>query len=152
MLKDIGGLINIEIGHGFDMSDYLNATCKTSYIKGGAFWDHDAKWFSSKLEFEHFQQISEVVESNLSRNQYIFEIIAPYKRGLYFNFNIEVEDFSFPGSNRCIFDVFCHRIGKEILWIFFRFYFFTKAKIVLGYSSTIIKTCSIKPNQSLPVS
>ena len=90
------GLINIEIGHGFDMSDYLNATRKTSYIKGGAFWDHDAKWFSSKLEFEHFQQISEVVESNLSRNQYIFEIIAPYKRGLYFNFNIEVEDFLSP--------------------------------------------------------
>ena len=73
------GLINIEIGHGFDMSDYLNATRKTSYIKGGAFWDHDAKWFSSKLEFEHFQQISEVVESNLSRNQYIFEIIDNQK-------------------------------------------------------------------------
>ena len=90
------GLFNLELGHGFDMSDYLNATRKTSYIKGGAFWDHDTKWFSSKLEFEHFQQISEVVESNLSRNQYIFEIIAPYKNGLYFNFNIEVEDFLSP--------------------------------------------------------
>ena len=31
------GLINIEIGHGFDMSDYLNATRKTSYIKSGIF-------------------------------------------------------------------------------------------------------------------
>jgi len=87
------GLINIEIGHGFDMSDYLNATRKTSYLKGGVFWDHNTAWFSSKLEFEHFQQISEIVESNLSRNQYIFEVILPIKKSLYINLNIEVEDF-----------------------------------------------------------
>lgn len=87
------GLVNIEIGHGFDMSDYLNATRKTSYLKGGIFWDHETQWFSSKLEFEHFQQISEVVESNLSRNQYIFEIIFPINEELYVNLNLEVEDF-----------------------------------------------------------
>ena len=87
------GLINIEIGHGFDMSDYLNATRKTSYLKSGIFWDHNTPWFSSKLEFEHFQQISEVVKSNLSRNQYIFEVIFPINKELYVNLNIEVEDF-----------------------------------------------------------
>ena len=87
------GLINIEIGHGFDMSDYLNATRKTSYIKSGIFWDHNETWFSSKFEFEHFQQISEVVQSNLSRNQYIFEVILPINKSTYFNLNIEVEDF-----------------------------------------------------------
>ena len=87
------GLINIEIGHGFDMSDYLNATRKTSYLKGGIFWDHNTPWFSSKLEYEHFQQISEIVESNLSRNQYIFEVIFPLSGNLYVNLNIEVEDF-----------------------------------------------------------
>ena len=87
------GLVNIEIGHGFDMSDYLNATRKTSYLKGGIFWDHKTRWFSSKLEFEHFQQISEVVESNLSRNQYIFEMIFPINEELYINLNVEVEDF-----------------------------------------------------------
>ena len=90
------GLINIEIGHGFDMSDYLNATRKTSYIKGGIFWDHDASFFSTKLEFEHFQQISEIVESNLSRNQYILEVLFPYKESLFFNINLEVEDFIMP--------------------------------------------------------
>ena len=90
------GLINIEIGHGFDMSDYLNATRKTSYIKGGIFWDHDASFFSTKLEFEHFQQISEIVESNLSRNQYILEVLFPYKESLFFNINLEVEDFIIP--------------------------------------------------------
>ena len=87
---------SIEIGHGFDMSDYLNATRKTSYLKGGIFWDHNSPWFSTKLEFEHFQQISEIVESNLSRNQYIFEVIIPYKEKLYFNINLEVEDFIIP--------------------------------------------------------
>lgn len=87
------GLINFEIGHGFDMSDYLNATRKTSYLKSGIFWDHSTPWFSSKLEFEHFQQISEVVKSNLSRNQYIFEVIFPINKELYVNLNIEVEDF-----------------------------------------------------------
>ena len=87
------GLINIEVGHGFDMSDYLNATRKTSYLKGGIFCDHNTPWFSSKLEYEHFQQISEIVESNLSRNQYIFEVIFPLSGNLYVNLNIEVEDF-----------------------------------------------------------
>ena len=87
------GLINIEVGHGFDMSDYLNATRKTSYLKGGIFWDHNTPWFSSKLEYEHFQQISEIVESNLSRNQYIFEVIFPLIENVYVNLNIEVEDF-----------------------------------------------------------
>ena len=87
------GLINIEVGHGFDMSDYLNATRKTSYLKGGIFWDHNTNWFSSKLEYEHFQQISEIVQSNLSRNQYIFEVIFPLSKNVYVNLNIEVEDF-----------------------------------------------------------
>jgi len=87
------GLINIEAGHGFDMSDYLNATRKTSYLKGGIFWDHNTPWLSSKLEYEHFQQISEIVESNLSRNQYIFEVIFPLNKNVYINLNIEVEDF-----------------------------------------------------------
>ena len=87
------GLINIELGHGFDMSDYLNATRKTSYLKGGIFWDHNTPWFSSKLEYEHFQQISEIVESNLSRIQYIFEVIFHLSKNVFVNLNIEVEDF-----------------------------------------------------------
>ena len=87
------GLINIEVGHGFDMSDYLNATRKTSYLKVVIFSEHNTPWFSSKLEYEHFQQISEIVESKLSRNQYIFEVIFPLSGNLYVNLNIEVEDF-----------------------------------------------------------
>jgi len=87
------GLINIEIGHAFDISDYLNATRKTSYLKSGLFWDHDTKWFSTKFEAEHFQQISEIVKNNLSRNQFLFEIIIPYKKNFSINLNYELEDY-----------------------------------------------------------
>ncbi|MDD9888545.1 MAG: hypothetical protein OXU46_08025 [Candidatus Marinimicrobia bacterium] len=87
------GLINAELGHAFDMSDYLNETRKTSYIKTGAFWDHDTNQFSTKLELEYFKQISEVVENDLSRIQYMLEVIVPIKAGLSFNMNYEMEDY-----------------------------------------------------------
>ncbi len=87
------GLINTELGHAFDMSDYLNETRKTSYIKTGLFWDHDSNRFSTKLELEYFKQISEVVENNLSRMQYMLELIVPFKNGLSFNINYEMEDY-----------------------------------------------------------
>ncbi|MDP6230297.1 MAG: hypothetical protein QF765_06330, partial [Candidatus Marinimicrobia bacterium] len=44
------GLVHAEIGHAYDMSDYLNDTRKTSYLKGGIFWDHDMKKISSKVD------------------------------------------------------------------------------------------------------
>ena len=46
-----------------------------------------------QIFFEHFQQISEIVESNLSRNQYILEVIFPLNKNLYVNLNVEMEDF-----------------------------------------------------------
>ena len=87
------GLINVELGHAFDISDYLNATRKTSYIKSGLFWDHDTKWFSTKIEAENFQQISEVVQNNLSRNQSLLEMIIPLKNNFSININYELEDY-----------------------------------------------------------
>ncbi len=88
------GLINAELGHAFDMSDYLNETRKTSYIKTGLFWDHDSDRFSTKLELEYFKQISEVIENDLSRIQYLLELIIPIKNGLSINVNYEMEDYS----------------------------------------------------------
>ncbi|MBC8345028.1 MAG: hypothetical protein H8E56_02070 [Candidatus Marinimicrobia bacterium] len=87
------GLLNLEIGHAFDMSDYLNEERKTSYVKTGVFWDHNTTRFSTKLEVEHFQQISEIHVSNLTRNQYLFEVIFPIKNGLSININYELEDY-----------------------------------------------------------
>ena len=87
------GLVNMEIGHAFDMSDYLNEERKTSYLKTGIFWDHNASRFSTKLEVEHFQQISEIHVNNLTRNQYLFELIFPIKNGVSINMNYELEDY-----------------------------------------------------------
>ncbi len=81
----------MEIGHAFDMSDYLNEERKTSYLKTGIFWDHNASRFSTKLEVEHFQQISEIHVNNLTRNQYLFELIFPIKNGVSINMNYELE-------------------------------------------------------------
>jgi hypothetical protein len=80
------------------MSDYLNEERKTSYIKTGFFWDHDASRFSTKLDVEYFQQISEINVSNLSRNQYMVELIIPFKNGVSFNMNYELEDYLGKGQ------------------------------------------------------
>ena len=52
-----------------------------------------SRGFSTKIEIEHFQQISEIIESNLTRNQYLFEFVLPLKNGLSFNINYELEDY-----------------------------------------------------------
>ena len=44
-------------------------------------------------EVEHFQQISEIHVSNLTRNQYLFELIFPIKNGVSINMNYELEDY-----------------------------------------------------------
>jgi hypothetical protein len=56
------------------MSDFLNDTRKTSYLKGGIFWDHELGKISTKLETEWFKQISDVVTTDLSRVQFFAEI------------------------------------------------------------------------------
>ena len=76
------GLVHAEIGHAYDMSDYLNDTRKTSYLKGGIFWDHDMKKISSKVDAEWFKQISDVVDSDLSRFQFFAELIYQINKSL----------------------------------------------------------------------
>ena len=93
-IKDYdNGLINAELGHAFDTSDYLNATRKTSYLKTGIFWDHNTNYFSSKLEIEYFEQISEVIENKLSRGQYLIQLIIPMNKNYFVNINFEKEEF-----------------------------------------------------------
>lgn len=76
------GHINCEAGHAFDSSDYLNDTRKTSYLKGGLYWDHNAGLFNTKVEAETFYQISDESEMNLSRTVFEGEITFPFKKGL----------------------------------------------------------------------
>lgn len=42
---------------------------------------------------EHFQQISEIIENNLTRNQYMFVLIVPVNNGISLNLNFEMEDY-----------------------------------------------------------
>ena len=87
------GHIITEIAHAYDMSDYLNDNRRTSYARGGLYWDHDTKLVNTKLEVEYFHQISEVVEENLSRTQAMAEVILPITKGLSAIIIYEVESY-----------------------------------------------------------
>ena len=91
------GHIISEIAHAYDMSDYLNDNRRTSYARGGLYWDHDTKWVSTKLEVEYFHQISEEVAENLSRTQAMAEIIMPITKGFSAIIIYEIE--SYPDSD-----------------------------------------------------
>lgn len=52
------------------MSDYLNDTRKTSYLKGGLFWDLDISLTSFAIDFEYFYQISDVVPEETALSRY----------------------------------------------------------------------------------
>ena len=87
------GHIITEIAHAYDMSDYLNDNRRTSYARGGLYWDHDTKWVKTKLEVEYFHQISEEVEENLSRTQAMAEIIMPITKGFSAIIIYEIESY-----------------------------------------------------------
>lgn len=74
------GHIHTELGHAYDMSDYLNDTRKTSYIKSGIFWDHDHNRFSIKLDTELFKQISDIVSTDQSRVQLFTELAYHFNK------------------------------------------------------------------------
>ena len=93
------GHIITELAHAFDMSDYLNDNRKTSYARTGIYWDYDTKFFSSKLEFEYFHQISEVVEKNLSRTQIMSEIIIPLNNKISASLIYETENYKQLNNN-----------------------------------------------------
>ena len=87
------GHIITEIAHAYDMSDYLNDNRRTSYARGGLYWDHDTKLFNTKLEVEYFHQISEEVEENLSRTQAMAEVIFPITNGFSAIIIYEIESY-----------------------------------------------------------
>jgi len=91
------GHINTELGHAYDMSDYLNDTRKTSYVKSGIFWDHSRQNTSLKLEAEWFVQISEIVEADLSRFQFFSEV--SYNINNHFAFIIGFEQDYYTENN-----------------------------------------------------
>ena len=68
------GNMTFELGWAYDISNYIESNEKTSYIKGAGSIDKSWSKTKTKLEIEYFHQISEIIESNVSRFQTIFEI------------------------------------------------------------------------------
>ncbi|MEE9167056.1 MAG: hypothetical protein V3U24_06315 [Candidatus Neomarinimicrobiota bacterium] len=68
--------LTTELALSYDMSDYLHDTQKTSYLKGGLFWDVDIKRSSLAVDFEYFYQISDVIpgKDNLTRYELSAEL------------------------------------------------------------------------------
>ena len=88
------GHIHTELGHAYDMSNYLNDTRKTSYLKGGLFWDHEMNKISSKFDAEWFQQISDIVDDDLSRLQIFAEITYHLNNSLAFIVGFEQDYYT----------------------------------------------------------
>lgn len=100
------GHVNVELGHAFDMADYLNDTRKTSYLKSGLYWDQDIQRVSIKLDAEYFYQISEVTQGeNLSRYEVFLSVRAMLTRSLSFVIGYEYEQIqdNNTGSGTVIF-------------------------------------------------
>lgn len=62
--------ITSEIALSYDMSDFLNDTRKTSYLKGGIFWDLDLRKTSFAFDLEYFHQISDLFPSEKTLSRY----------------------------------------------------------------------------------
>ena len=94
-LKDFKrGHINGEIALAYDISDYLNTSEKTSYIKSGLYWDYDFDIFEIKLEFEDYKQITEIInDNNMSRMELLLEVYFPINDNLRIILGYEYEDF-----------------------------------------------------------
>ncbi|MBF88891.1 MAG: hypothetical protein CMG75_04380 [Candidatus Marinimicrobia bacterium] len=62
--------ITSEIALSFDMSDYLNSTRKTSYFKGGLFWDLNVNRTFFAFDLEYFYQISDLLPGDPTLSRY----------------------------------------------------------------------------------
>ena len=68
------GNMTTEMGMAYDMSDYLEDTRKTSYLKLAFTHDKDFRRIGTKIELDYFFQISDFNVYNLSRFQAIWEL------------------------------------------------------------------------------
>jgi len=88
------GHINAEVGLAYDISDYLNDSAKTSYLKSGIYWDQKLNDYEIKFEIENYKQITDVLIEDLSRTEILFEIYVPIRNNLRVVLGYEYEDFN----------------------------------------------------------
>ena len=92
--------INTEIGMAYDISDYLNDSRKTSYLKSGLYWDQNFKDFEIKLEIEHYYQISDVIENDdLSRFEMLVEVYWRIYENRRVILGYETEQFDYSDNS-----------------------------------------------------
>ena len=86
-----------EIAFSYDMSDYLNDTRKTSYLKYGFFWDINFSKIFMNLDFEYFSQISDLLPNEVLSNRYEVSSKINYQLNKFLNvtFGIEYEKYIF---------------------------------------------------------
>ena len=87
------GHVNAELALAYDISDYLNTSEKTSYIKSGIYWDHDFIDYEIKLEIENYHQITDIIDNNLSRTEILLEVYFPIEDNWRVILGYEYEDF-----------------------------------------------------------
>lgn len=85
--------LTTELALSYDMSDYLHDTQKTSYMKGGLFWDVDIGETSLALDLEYFHQISDIIpgKDDLTRYELSAELNIPFRNGFLITVGYEDE-------------------------------------------------------------
>ena len=92
--------INAELALAYDISDYLNDSRKTSYIKSGLYWDQKINNHEIKLELEHYYQITDLINNvDLSRLELLFEFYFSLNDNLQLILGYELEQFEASDNN-----------------------------------------------------
>jgi len=92
--------INAEIALAYDISDYLNDSRKTSYIKSGLYYDKKFSKSELKLEIEYFSQITDLIDNiDLSRLELLFESYFQITENLSLIVGYELENFESTDDN-----------------------------------------------------
>jgi hypothetical protein len=92
--------INTEFALAYDISDYLNDSRKTSYIKSGLYYDKKFSENEIKLEIEYYSQITDLIDNvDLSRIEILFESYFQITDNLSLIVGYELESFESTDDN-----------------------------------------------------
>ena len=111
------GNMTTEMGMAYDMSDYLEDTRKTSYLKLAFTHDKDFHRIGTKIELDYFFQISDINVYNLSRFQAIWELQWKFYQNLKLIGGV-YQELSADGTNNNQNALFYVTLGwsKRLQW------------------------------------
>ena len=92
--------INAEIALAYDISDYLNDSRKTSYLKSGIYYDKKINKNEMKIEVEYYTQITDLIHNiDLSRLELLLETYFEINENLNLIIGYELESFESTDNN-----------------------------------------------------